>query len=328
MRTFWRISGILTLSLFLSTCALWVFGPYEQISLKPTVSEADIGADVAAYFAEQEAQFETLTPGVEKRIVWNGVPGTRTERAIVYVHGFSATSEEIRPVPDLVAAELGANLIYTRLQGHGLDGAALAQASVQGWTNDLAEALIVARRVADEVVIMSTSTGGTMVAGLADQADAMRSVKGLIFVSPNFGINNPLAPLLTLPAARQWVPVIGGQERSFQPANEAHGTYWTTRYPTTSVFQMAELVKQVSSKDFSAVKVPALFWFSDADQVVHAAKTHDIAGQWGGPVLVALQTMNAHTDPGAHVITGNIKSPSETQRSVREFVEFIRGLDG
>ncbi len=326
MRTFGRILGRGLLVVILTGIGLYVFGPYERISLHPTVTEADIGADVDAYFATQEARFDDLTPGVEKRVVWHGVPGTRTPLAIVYVHGFSATSEEIRPVPDLVAAALGANLIYTRLQGHGRDGAALAAATVQGWTNDVAEALIVARRVADEVVIISTSTGGTVVAGMAEQPDVMHSVTGMIFVSPNFGINNPMAPLLTLPAARHWVPLVGGEERSFEAANAEHAKYWTTSYPTTAVLQMAELVKQVSNKAFSTVAVPALFWFSEDDKVVRPDRTHAVAAAWGGDHTVAVQSPETVGDPSAHLITGDIMSPENTQRSVDEFVLFIKNL--
>lgn len=326
MRGFGKFLGRVILLCALLCVGLFLFGPYEEISLTPTLAESDVGADVDAYFAEVEAPFKAMTPGVEKRVVWHRAPGARTPLAIVYVHGFSATSEEIRPVPDQVAEELGANLIYTRLQGHGLDGQALAEAKVQGWTNDVAEALHVARRLADEVVIISTSTGGTMVAGLADQSDVMAQVKGMIFVSPNFGVKSPAAKLLTWPAARYWVPVVAGADRAFEPRNSGHAKYWTTAYPTVAVMQMAELVKQVFAKDFSQVTIPALFWFSDADQVVDPKRTKDLAARWAGPSEVAVQQLQYGSDPSAHVISGDIVSPGENQKSVEGFVNFIRGL--
>ncbi|MFY0618046.1 alpha/beta hydrolase [Shimia sp.] len=326
MRTIGRFLGRLLLIGIFACFALYVFGPYEQISLSPTVTEADVTGDLDAYFAQQEAAFDDLTPGVEKRIVWFESPGVRTELAVVYVHGFSATSEEIRPVPDQVAQALEANLIYTRLEGHGRDGAALDAASVQGWANDVAEAMIVARRAADKVVVISTSTGGTMIAGMVDRPDVMQNVTGLIFVSPNFGINNPLASLLTLPAARQWVPLLAGAERSFEPLSDAQETYWTTRYPSTAVLQMAALVKRVFDKDVSSINIPALFWFSDADQVVDPAKTHDFAQRWGDAATVAVQTLGVDADPSAHVIAGDIVSPDETAKAVDVFVQFINNL--
>ncbi len=326
MRAFGRILGRLLIGVILLCTALFALGPYEKVSLTPSASASDIGADVNAHFAAREAAFDDLTPGVEKRVVWHGDAGRRTPLSILYVHGFSATSEEIRPVPDLVATNLNANLVYTRLQGHGRDGAALNEATVQGWADDLSEGLEVARRVGDEVVVISTSTGSTLVAGMADQSATMADVKGLIFVSPNFGINNPAAALLTWPAARYWVSLVAGAERSFDPSNEAHGTYWTTRYPTTAVLQMAALVKEVFEMDHSKNTLPALFWFSDDDKVVDAKKTREVAARWGGEATVAVQDLGPDADPGAHVIAGDIMSPGETQKAVLGFVNFINEL--
>ena len=304
----------------------FVFGPYGKISLTPTVQDADIGADVDAYFAGQEARFEDITPGTERRVIWHAARDEKTPLVLVYVHGFSATSEEIRPVPDRVAEALGANLVYTRLQGHGRDGAALAQATAQGWVNALAEALNVARRIGDDVVVMGTSTGGTVMAALADQPDVMADVKGMIFVSPNFGIKSPAAKLLTWPAARYWVPVVAGKDRSFEPANAAHATYWTHAYPTVAVMQMAALVKEVFEKDHGKALVPSLFWFSEGDQVVEAARTQDVATRWGREARVDIQQPMAGSDPQEHVIAGDIRSPAENERTIEAFVQFINGL--
>lgn len=326
MRTFGRFLVRLLLVVVLSVGAVFVFGPSEQISLTPTVQDADIGADVEAYFAAQEARFEDITPGTEKRVVWHSERGEKTPVVLVYVHGFSATSEEIRPVPDRVAEALKANLVYTRLQGHGRDGVALAEAKAQGWVNDLAEALIVARRIGDVVVVMGTSTGGTVMAALADQPDVMADVKGMIFVSPNFGIKAPAAKLLTWPAARYWVPVVAGKYRSFEPVNEAHATYWTHEYPTMAVMQMAALVKAVFEKDHGKALVPALFWFSEDDQVVEAARTQDVATRWGREATVQIQQPKAGSDPQEHVIAGDIRSPAENEHTIEFFINFINGL--
>lgn len=326
MRTFGRFLGRLLLVVGLCVGLAIVFGPYEQVFLTPTVQYADIGTDVDAYFAGQEARFEDITPGTEKRVIWHSARGEKTPLVLVYVHGFSATSEEIRPVPDRVAEALGANLVYTRLEGHGRDGAALAEATAQGWVNDVAEALAVARRVGDKVVVMGTSTGGTVMAALADQPDVMADVKGMIFVSPNFGIKAPAAKLLTWPAACYWVPLVAGKDRSFEPANEAHGKYWTHAYPTVAVMQMAALVKQVFDKDHGQALVPALFWFSEGDQVVEAARTQDVAARWGQEATVQIQQPSAESDPQEHVIAGDIRSPAENERTVEAFVNFINGL--
>ena len=73
-----------------------------------------------------------IRPGLQKEIVWaNPATKTKTPLAIVYIHGFSASKGEVRPLPDKVASALGANLFFTRLTGHGEDGAAMAEGQRQ-----------------------------------------------------------------------------------------------------------------------------------------------------------------------------------------------------
>ena len=90
--------------------------PGAEMRRLPSPDAIDIGTSVPLYLEKREARFEDIVEGVEKRVVWAGERGARTDWAVVYLHGFSGSSEEIRPVPDEVAAALGANLFY---RGHG-----------------------------------------------------------------------------------------------------------------------------------------------------------------------------------------------------------------
>lgn len=305
---------------------LWVFGPYEDATL--TSNGVTVAPDLDAHFATVEAQFDDITPGTEKRVIWAGEPGVQTDWAILYVHGFSATSEEIRPVPDMLAQDLGANLIYTRLQGHGRSGNAMATGTVRGWVTDLDEGMQAARIAGRKVLVVSTSTGGTLVAALAQDARLMEGAAGLIFVSPNFGLNNPVAPLLSWPAARYWLPVLAGAERSFEPQNDAHATYWSTQYPSVSVMPMAALIDAVNAQDHTRKTTPALFWFSMDDAVVRPDITAQIAAQWGGDVQVVNPVMGPNDDSYAHVITGDIISPAQTQAAFEGMRDWVKGLEG
>ena len=85
-----------------------------------------------------------------KRIVWAGAAGQKTPLAVIYVHGFSASAEEIRPVPDEVAKALGANLFYTRLAGHGRSGDAMAEPLAGDWIEDMAEAMAILQKLSGE----------------------------------------------------------------------------------------------------------------------------------------------------------------------------------
>lgn len=304
--------------------ALWLFGPYEDATLTPRV--ITVTPDLDAYFASVEAAYDDITPGVEKRVIWADEPGAQTEWAILYVHGFSATSQEIRPVPDLLAKALGANLIFTRLQGHGRSGEALATGTVQGWVTDLDEGLQAARIAGRKVVILAASTGATLVAAKAQDAEMMQDVAGLIFVSPNFGINTPVARLLSWPAARYWLPPLAGAHRSFEPANADHATYWTTSYPSVAVLPMAALIDAAMAQDASAQTLPALFWFSNKDSVVRPDLTAGIAARWGGASTVVNPVMGPGDDPHAHVFAGNILSPGQTEHAFEGMLRWVHEL--
>lgn len=305
---------------------LWIFGSREPVDA--TVAfDTDLGADMLdAYFAAAEARFPDITPGTEKRVVWAGAAGARTAVSVLYLHGFSATSEEIRPVPDRVAAALGANLVFTRLAGHGRDGAALAQATAGDWIEDLAEALAAARAVGDRVLVIATSTGGTLAALAATDPALSAQIRGIAFVSPNFGLAKSAARILTWPAARWWVPIFAGAERSFAAMNQAHATFWTSRYPTVAALPMAALVKYTLAQDFAAAKVPALFLYSPADAVVSAAATEAAAARWGGKATLAPQTVPPGNDPYNHVLAGDILSPGMTDSVVEQILDWAAGL--
>ncbi len=324
MRTFGYWLGRAALFLAVVALLFWGFGPREDASLEATFEPRKFGEGVQVYFESIESKFDDILDGVEKRVVWQpGAVEQRTPVSILYVHGFSATSEELRPVPDRIAEALGANLVYTRLRGHGRDGGAMAEATVAEWMMDMAEGLAAARAVGDRVVVMSTSTGGTLAAAAALDPEMSDKIAAMIFVSPNFGIHGAGAGLLTWPGARIWLPWLIGERRSWEPQNAAHGKYWTTDYPSVATLPMAALVEKVNGLDHSTVAIPALFWFSDEDQVVQPQMTLAMAEEWGGPVTLQRVDLGPNDDADSHVVAGDILSPDQTDPAVSGMLAWL-----
>lgn len=320
----WGLRGLAALVLLLAVLVggMWLFGPVEPVE-RGAPFAADIG-DPDAYLAAREAAFADITPGTEARIVWAEAPGTPSETVLVYLHGFSATSEEIRPVPDRVAQALGANLLYARLTGHGRGGAALATASAGAWVDDAAEALALASAIGERVVIIGTSTGATLAALAATEPDLAPQIDAVAMISPNFELVNPAGRILSWPGARLWVPLIAGEQRSFEAQNEDHATYWTTRYPTVAVLPMAALMQEVATRDMSGVNIPLLLMFSEEDQVISPDAVRRFALRWGGDVEVRPQDLpEAGADSYAHVIAGDILSPAMTAPVTQELIDWI-----
>lgn len=317
----------LALGLAGAVIALFVFGPYEPVETDVSFDPRKFGEGVQVYLESVESGFADIRPTSAKRVIW--VPGfkeRRTPMSVVYLHGFSASSQEIRPVPDKVAAALGANLVFTRFRGHGRTSDAMAEASVADWMLDAAEALAVGRAVGEEVIVMSTSTGGTVAALAMLQPEQTERVKGVIFVSPNFGIQNVLAPLLTWPAARHWLPLLAGERRSFEPINEGQAAYWTTEYPSAAVFPMAAMVRHAARQDYSGVTIPALFYYSNDDKVVRPEVTAEVELSWGGKTTRISPLLTETDDPFAHVVAGDILSPGNTDAAAQAMLDWIKEL--
>ena len=326
MRSFgkWLGRGLLTLVVLLG--GIYFLAPREPVLRPPSFDPAVLGTDLDAYLTASEAAFADITPNTEKRIIWAGARGAKTPLALIYLHGFSATSEEIRPVPDLVARDLGANLFFTRLAGHGRGGAAMAEPHAGDWLTDLNEALAIGQRLGERTIVLATSTGGTLAAIGATDPELAGQIAGIVFVSPNFGLNSSAAFILDMPLARWWGPLVAGAERRFAPMNELHARFWTNTYPTVALFPMAALVRHAGTRDFGSAKTPALFVFSVDDQVVSPEATQRVADRWGGQVTLDTVVTGAGDDPFSHVIAGDALSPGQTAAMVERILLWIRNL--
>ena len=313
------------LGLAVVLAAGFFLGPLVPVDTTIRFNPSVIGDDPQAYLAREEAAVPNIREGLDKEIIWaNPLVHAKTPLAVVYIHGFSASKGEIRPLPDDVADELGANLFYTRLTGHGQDGAAMAQGSVNAWVNDYEEALAIGRAIGDKVIVIATSTGGSLAAWAATQPNASSDVAAIAFISPNFGVKASGADLLTMPWGKQIAELVGGKERSFPPRNALHEKLWTTRYPMAALPPMAALTNLAYEAPVEKATIPALFIFSDSDKVVRPDRTREIAGRWGAPH--ELVPVDDTGDPDNHVLAGDALSPQTTAFLTERIVVWVKAL--
>jgi pimeloyl-ACP methyl ester carboxylesterase len=324
-----RNSGHKVVTIILITGALLVVaflaGPRVAVDTAVTFDPAVIGPDPEAYLAAREATVKNIRPGLEKEIVWVD-PATRakTPLSVVYIHGFSASKGEVRPLPDKVATALGANLVYTRLTGHGQDGAAMAEGSVNAWINDYAEAIAIGRAIGGKVVVIGTSTGASLATWAASQPGLSDGVVTIIMISPNYGLKASGADLLTWPWGKQMAELLIGKERGFVPVNTLNAELWTTTYPISAILPLAAVTKLAHATPVEAIGIPALFIFSDDDKVVRPELTRAIAGRWGAHhELVVVEVTD---DPYNHVLAGDALSPSTTQVLADRVVVWVQAI--
>ena len=320
-----RVLVFVVLLLAAGAGALYLLGPRVASDTTVTFRDDALGGDPQAYIAGSEARVANIRPGLAKEIVW-AYPASRakTPLSIVYIHGFSASKGEVRPLPEKVAAALGANLYFTRLAGHGQDNAAMGDASLNDWINDTAEALAIGRAIGEKVIVIATSTGGSLAAYAAAQPALSKEVAALVLISPNFGVQASGAGLLTGPWGLQIAELLIGKERGFEPANDLQKQFWTYTYPTRATLEMAATVALARRQSYDKVSIPALFIVSEGDQVIKPDEAKAVAAAWGGPhELLAVDNPG---DPSSHVLAGDALSPKMTEPMATKIVEWIKSL--
>lgn len=322
-----RRALIVLIPLLLVLAGLWVFGPREPARLDPGFDASAIGDDPAAYLARTEADIPNLRANAQKEIVWAyPLSRARTPIALVYVHGFSAAKGETRPLADEIAKRLGANLFYTRLTGQGRDGAAMREATIGDWVDDMAEAMAIGRRIGEKVVVIGSSTGATLATLAASRPDLSQDMAGLVALSPNYRLADWRSFALTLPFARTLLPYLQDETYSYTPINAAFAENWTVSYPSLALLPMARLVEIVRGLDFASIKVPALFLTAPDDTLVDPTETASIAARWGAPH--AEISVPDSADPQKHILAGEIVSPATTDRLAGQIADWIAGLSG
>ena len=263
------------------------------------------------YIRHKEAKHQ-LKPDNEARIVWEDSGFHKTPYVIVYLHGFSASQEEGNPVHRDFARRFGCNLFLSRLDGHGIDTSApLLHMTAEGLWEDAKEALSIGKALGDKVILVSTSTGGTLALQLA--ATFPNDVYALVNMSPNIAINDKLAFLANnhwgLQLAR-WVTK--GDSRHISDTSAERAKYWYNDYRLEAVVQLENLLETtMNGNTFSKVRQPVLnlYYYKDEahqDNTVRVSAILDMHRKLGTPA--AMKEAVAIPGAGAHVLGCSLTS--------------------
>ena len=292
---------------------VYLFGPhpstplYDQ-SLQAVPSEA---ASLEKYVSEQESKHK-LKPDNEARIVWaNDSTKQKTEYAIVYLHGFSASQEEGNPVHRNLAKQFGCNLYLSRLSQHGIDTTdALAYMTADNLWESAKEAYAIGKQLGNKVILMGTSTGGTLALQLAA---AYPEVAGLVLFSPNIAINDPNAWLLNNPWGLQIARLVKGSKLNTAGTNTPeYNKYWNHTYRLEATVQLEELLETaMNDNNLSKIKQPTLvlYYYKDEahqDKVVKVSAMKDMFVHLG--TLEEQKKMIPIPEAGNHVLGSPIQS--------------------
>lgn len=273
-----------------------------------------VPADVTGlenYIATNEAKHK-LRPNNEARIIWaNDSLKTKTEYAIVYLHGFSASQEEGAPVHLNIAKKFGCNLYLSRLAEHGIDTTEqLVNLTAEKYWNSVKEAYAIGKQLGNKVIVVGTSTGGTNALHLASVYPEIHS---LVLLSPNVQIFDDNAWIANNPWGLQLGKLITGSSYVVPKDTRAiYKQYWNSPYRLEAVVNLEEYLETTMLPEtFKKIKQPALmlYYYRDSvhqDSVVKVGAMKKMFEQLGTPV--ELKREKAMPNTGDHVIGSYIKS--------------------
>jgi esterase/lipase len=313
------------LVLIASLMVIYFIGPRpkggQYNSVLPKVLYEGIALDQWIQVRESRANTK---PDNQARIMWvNDTTKAKTKYAVVYLHGFSASQEEGDPVHINFAKHINANLYLSRLSDHGL----LAENSLSRMTatslwESAKEAYAIGKKLGDSVILVGTSTGGTLAVMLA--AEHYPELAGMVLMSPNAAINEQFAFLLNdhwgLHIARA---VKGGDDVVPKDTTARYKKYWYSPYRLEGAVELEQLIEdKMNVQTFAAVTQPVLmmYYFKDEnnqDPVVKVPAMLEMFKQFSSPTKKQVPIPNA----GDHVIGSYIKS-KDWQAVQKEALEF------
>ena len=286
---------------------------------------------VEEWVAKKEAGF-LIKPDNEARIVWwNDSLKTRTPYSVVYLHGFSASQEDGDPIHTKLARRYGMNLYLARITDHGLVSTdPLMDFTASSAWDDAKEALAIGSIIGDKVILLSTSTGGTLSLMLCSR---FPDIAGQILMSPNIAIQDPLAWMLNnhwgLNIAKK---VLGGDYRVIPDTTALYTKYWNGQYRVEALPQLEELLETTMKPSvFKQIQQPTLvlYYYKDEehqDQVVSVEMMLEMFDQLGTSETKKKKV--ALPDAGNHALGSYVKSHDllTVEKEVNHFCDVILGL--
>ncbi len=311
MKLFLKLGKALSVLVVILVVAYFLGPKVEKPDLTKVLPEVSSNLiELNEWIESKESRTKGLKPDNEARIVWFDSVPAKTPYSIVYLHGWSASRKEGDPIHREIAKRFGCNLYLPRLAGHGIAGEDLMlELTASDILVSAKEAIAVAKQLGDKVIIMATSTGGTLALHLAG---GDRDIAALVLYSPNIEIYDKNAKLLAGPWGLQLAKMVKkGNFHEFQ-ANQEKQKYWTTKYRVEALTHLQALVDYTMKKEvFNEVIQPTFvgyFYKNDSiqDKVISVPAVLEMYNALG--TAPALKRKVAFSEVNDHVLACSITS--------------------
>lgn len=238
------------------------------------------------------------------------VAGARESRAVLCLHGLTATPYEVRPVAEALALR-GFRTLGPLLPGHGTQPRDLARVPWQAWLEAARAAHAELAALHLRVFAVGTSMGGLLALALA----AEQPLAGVATIGTPLALRLPPDPVLALvQRLRPFLPKRGGPDIRDPAARARHPTYPVM--PVASVRQLLRLQHFVKQK-LALVRAPIFAAHGAHDRSADPADLDALLAGVGSQRKERLLQPDA-----AHIATVDFGGP-ELARRIADFFDSI-----
>jgi pimeloyl-ACP methyl ester carboxylesterase len=295
-------------------------------------------AQLERLIAEYEEQARPLKQGAQAEIIWYDEERKEpTPYAIVYLHGFKGSRGEGAPVHTTIAKRFGCNLYVSRLYGHGL----IREQNFDDLTSSAlirsaADACRIGEKLGKKIILMGTSTGGSLALMMAASDSFSSSIAGLILYSPLIHLYGMNTLLLENALVRSILRLYPGKRHQLggtvAPSSE-EDPIWYHSYQLNGALALGQMIQTYMTPSlFGTVQCPAFigYYYKNRhahDRMVSTAAIKKMAGQLGtDSSAVALKNF---PNAGAHVICSSLLSDAveEVISSTQQFLIEKMGMN-
>ncbi len=287
-------------------------------------------SQLEAEINRSEASRLTIKKDNEAKIVWaNPEKKEKTKYVVVYLPGFSASWMEGYPVNEDFAKRYGCNLYLARLCCHGIDTTdALLNLTPENYLASAKKTVKIGRQLGDKVILMSTSTGGTLSLYLAS---GNPWIYALILFSPNVDMANKSTNILVKPFGFFIAKLLKGKYIKYNDPPEVR-KYWQSIYRIEAVRALKQLVNVTMTKEtFEKIHQPLFLGYyykndKEQDPTVSIPGMLEMYDQVSTPSSKKWKV--AFPNAGVHPIASGIlsKDVKTVEDKTFEFAEEVLGM--
>lgn len=288
-------------------------------------------SELEDYLAKRESAV-SLKPDTQARIIWNSdSKPQKTEYAIIYLHGFRASHPEGHPVHRQIAKHFGYNLFLSRMEEHGIESDyPLLDLTEEKLLRSAHFAFAIGRRIGKKVIVMGTSTGGSLGLYLAANPAYQKKISALVLYSPLIRFYGVKEKLLMYPFSRALLKVIPGKKHLIKTQSTfAEDKIWDSTYALQGALALGSFMQHYMKRDlYQNITCPVFAGYyyrnkKEHDQVVSVPAIKTMVNGLG------TRTQNVNitnfSEAKSHVICNNLvsKAVNEVIDETKKFLKIV-----